>query len=73
MKPITSSDIPDQWISDAKEAMKRCRYLLRAGPGNTIQIGGQGHPWMALMLPGSGTTFTEASERNVVLRKLLET
>ena len=70
--PITAADVPDKWISDVQDAMKQGHYLLRAGPDSTIHVGSVGSPWMVLMLPGSGTTFATAAERNTVLRKLLE-
>lgn len=73
--PITSSQVPDQWIADVHQA--RADYghpALRPHPTlPRIQVfspnTGQ---WHDLMLPGSGFDFVSGAERDLVVGRLVD-
>lgn len=71
--PITADAVSDQWIADCREALQRQPGIkIRAGVReltiDTFSVSRE--EWMPLMLPGSGTTFASAWDRDAVLRKL---
>lgn len=69
--PITAASVPDEWISDVREILVRDGQAIRAGDGPSIEAKSlRTNKWGRLMLPGSGTTFTDVAERDVVLAKL---
>jgi hypothetical protein len=71
--PITSSEIPDQWIADCREALNRHEGVpIRAHATEPAieRWSINRNAWGLLMLPGSGTHFTNTDERNAVLVRL---
>lgn len=70
--PLNAEDVPDEWIAMVREMLLRDGLATR-GHGNppTIQVKSlTTNQWHDLMLPGSGFTFTDYGQRNIVLGKL---
>lgn len=70
---ITAADVSDAWIADCREAMSvREGVPIAADPLvpaiNAWSIAR--NRWIPLMLPGSGTLFTDFDARNEVLARL---
>ncbi len=71
--PITAADVSPEWIVACREAMSvREGVPVRPNPSKpqieAYSIGRKA--WIPIMLPGSGTLFTNFDERNAVLQKL---
>lgn len=69
--PITAAEVSAKWIADAREALMRGTYFLRAGENNAIMIGAKhDFKWRVLTLPSDATAFMTAVDRDAVLKKL---
>ena len=68
----TAESIPDHWIEITREIIRRDGVAARAGKQNTIELKSlRTNQWQPLMLHGSGTKFTSAEDRDLVLTKLI--
>lgn len=69
--PIKAADVPDQWLADVRTIIQREGRAVRGGPDSTVEIKSlSDNSWGKLMLPGSGFSFADDTERNAVLRRL---
>jgi hypothetical protein len=73
--PITSAEVPDEWIAACREAMSQREGVpIRAHPTlpriQAYQINSK--QWGDIILYGSGRDFVSAEERDAVMRRLGE-
>lgn len=71
-RPITASDIPEEWIAKVRDATIRDGQKPAAGPTTDILVfDPQTELQHQLMLPGNGFFFTDKEQRDIVLNRLL--
>lgn len=71
--PITPAQLPEGWTEACREAMRHHEGVpVRAGATlNEIEAFSiKRNTWMPILLPGGGTTFETAEQRDEVLGKL---
>lgn len=72
-QPVTSADIPDEWIDVCRQTINDNGYAVRAsGLHPMIEIKSlRNNAWGPLGLPDGGYLFTSFGERNLAMTRLL--
>lgn len=81
LPPIALAALPEGWIEDRRAIVVRDGHAVRAGERGgdlsgepfTLEVKSlRTNEWLRLTLPGGGTTFASAADRDAVLRQLQE-